>query len=235
MKNKKNSSTSILIYGDYLSQPTRSVVAFCKINDISFEFKFINIAKGDHLTQEYSKINELKKIPAVLIKTEDGKEFYVSESCTILRFLSNYYEVDEKWYPRLDMFRRAKIDQWLDWHHLNTRYALSNYVFGKVFAKKIKANIKLNDTYEMVGKVLSFLNKILQKRKFIVDNEISIADLIIACEINQIILTDYDLTNFPSLVEYLNSINSIDSLKEVNQTFESIASKVSIKLNKPKF
>jgi glutathione S-transferase len=83
------------------------------------------------------------EIKTELNKEGEEKKFNLAESCTILRFLSDYYNVDEVWYPRNDKFRRALVDQWLDWHHLNSRFAFSNYAFNKLFKKRelIMSNI----------------------------------------------------------------------------------------------
>ncbi len=237
---KTTAPTNVIVYGDYLSQPVRSIMSFLKINKLPHEFKFLNLIKGEHKTPEFEKINPFKKVPAVLIQNNND-EYSLGESCTILRHLSDIFEVDNKWYPRDNLKRRAMIDQWLDWHHTNTRYSMSSYVFGQLFLKNMQKagmkskNEKAQDTTPLISKILTFLDNIFSKRKFIVDDEISIADLIIACEINQLIMTEYNLSNFKNVVIYLNRINSIEEVKMVNEVFEGIMGKLKMKLNKPKF
>ena len=48
---------SIQLYGTMLSPPVRSVVMFCKLNNISFTFKYIDLSKGDQKSEEFKKIN----------------------------------------------------------------------------------------------------------------------------------------------------------------------------------
>ena len=173
----------------------------------------------------------------MILKT-NGKDFTLAESCAIIRFLSDFYKVDEKWYPRQDVFRRALIDQWLDWHHNNSRFAAMNYVFSKVFkpifdSRGLKTSVY--ETYSFLLKVLNFLNKILKERKFIVDDIISIADLIIASELNQLILTDFDFSKFSYVKEYLDRINSLKELEEVNENLMKFKTRINKKLNNAKF
>jgi glutathione S-transferase len=234
---ESSKKSSLEIYGDLLSQPVRAVVAFCKINKIPYEFKYVNISKGEHLTDEYEKINKYKKIPAIILRIEE-KEFKLGESSAILRFLSDFYKCDEKLYPRHDVFRRALIDQWLDWHHNNTRFAASNYVFGKVFkpifeSKGVKTSVY--DSYKFLLVVLSFLDKIFEERKFIVDDNISIADLLLVCEINQLILTDFDLGKYKHLNDYLNRMNSFKEMEEVNEPLKKLKIRLDKKGIEPKF
>jgi glutathione S-transferase len=46
----------LIVYGDWASQPSRAVVAFCKINKIPYEFKEIRVGLGQHRSDEYEKI-----------------------------------------------------------------------------------------------------------------------------------------------------------------------------------
>ena len=41
------------IYADYASQPSRAVIAFCKINKIPFTFVETRVGKMEHLSEEY--------------------------------------------------------------------------------------------------------------------------------------------------------------------------------------
>ncbi len=227
------------IYGDILSQPVRSVLLFCDMNNISYEFIKIDLGKGENYSEDYKKINPLSKIPAIVLQSGD-KIFKMSESCSILRFLSDYFKVDESFYPRNDLFRRALVDQWLDWNHLNTRLIIANCVFNKLFLpvlKKIGIQKDTIDTDKMLPRLLSFINKKFStsKTKYFVDDEITIADLIIACELFQLKMIDYDLKQYPHLVEYLNRVNSFESIRKLNTKVDQIMEKIKSKMSKAKF
>jgi glutathione S-transferase len=79
------------------------------------------------------------------------------------------------------------------------------------------------------------LNKILKETNFIVDDKISIADLIIACEIHQLYLTNYDISKFEYVSSYLKKINSSKEISEVNDTMGKISSKLKLNYAAPKF
>jgi glutathione S-transferase len=229
---------NLTVYGDYLSQPFRSIICFCKLANIDYDVKFVNLGRGEHLTEDFKKINPYGKIPCIVLKKENGEEFKLAESCSILRFLAEYYKIDNNWYPK-DPFRRALVNQWLDWHHSNTRFASSNYAFRNVFGKRLEQlGVKVRETYDttdMIPKVLGFLDKILSKRKFIVDDEVSIADLILVQELNQLHLANYDFSNYEKLDKYMKNVNSIKEVKEVNNQFENIAKKIKLNFPSAKF
>ena len=43
-------------------------------------------------------------------------------SIAILGYLSQKYNVPDHWYPRHDLRRRARVDEYTQWHHVNTRF-----------------------------------------------------------------------------------------------------------------
>lgn len=74
------------------------------------------------------------KVPAI-VDTENG--FKLAESHAIIKYLSNKYpEHVGEWYPAKDFVKRAKIDEYLDFHHTNTRKC-SLFIFNSVIAKNI--------------------------------------------------------------------------------------------------
>ncbi|XP_039007903.1 glutathione S-transferase T1-like [Hibiscus syriacus] len=104
------------VYSDRLSQPVRAVIIFCKVNGIEFEEVRVNLAKRAHFTPEFSEINPMNQLPAIV----DG-EFKLFESHANLIYLaSSYAGVADHWYPS-DIFKRSKIHSVLDWHHSNLR------------------------------------------------------------------------------------------------------------------
>ncbi|XP_074700370.1 glutathione S-transferase theta-1-like isoform X2 [Strix aluco] len=67
------------LYLDLLSQPCRSIYIFARSNNIPFEFKHVELMKGQHRTEEFRKVNILMKVPAL----KDGS-FTLAESPWVL-------------------------------------------------------------------------------------------------------------------------------------------------------
>jgi glutathione S-transferase len=224
----EKSLSKLTIYGDYLSQPLRSVLLFCKLNKIKYDFVAINLAKGQHYTPEYKKINPFSKVPVIKINHE-GNEKIIRESCTILRFLSDYYKVDNKWYNRDNIFRRANIDEWLDWHHSNTRYICSNAVFRKLFLPMLQqsgVNREVPDTEKDIPRLLTQLDKFLANKKYLVDDEMTIADLMLSCELNQLQLINIDISKYKNVDNYIKRMNSLPEMIEVNTYLDKLKKKL---------
>ncbi|XP_069475998.1 glutathione S-transferase theta-1-like [Ambystoma mexicanum] len=170
------------LYLDLLSQPCRSVYIFAKKNNIGFEFKQVQLFKGEHLTGEYMRVNPLRLVPAL----KDG-DFTLAESIAILLYLSRKYNTPDHWYPA-DLQKRAQVDEYLSWQHTAVRFHGSKVFWCKVVTpmllgtetdpERMAAAIK-----EMNATLDQFEAKFLQDKPFIVGDEISLADLVAIVEL----------------------------------------------------
>lgn len=52
-------------------------------------------------------------------------------SVAILRYLSRTYNVADHWYPK-DSVKQARVDEYLEWQHTNTRPDCALYYLHKV-------------------------------------------------------------------------------------------------------
>lgn len=182
---------TLKIYADRLSQPSRAVILFCKLNGIDFEEVRIDLTKFQQFTTEFREINPLKRIPAIV----DGR-FKLSESHAILIYLACVFPgVADHWYPS-DVFRRAKIHSVLDWHHSNLRQGSATYVFNSTLAPAFGLPLnpkKAAESEKLLSASLGKIESIWLKgngRYLLGSSQPSIADISLACEIMQLELVD---------------------------------------------
>ncbi|KNA21619.1 hypothetical protein SOVF_041570 [Spinacia oleracea] len=45
---------TLKVFGDRMSQPSRAVILFCKVNNIEFEEVTIDVVKRQHLSQQFA-------------------------------------------------------------------------------------------------------------------------------------------------------------------------------------
>ncbi|XP_010553511.1 PREDICTED: glutathione S-transferase T1 [Tarenaya hassleriana] len=176
------------VYSDRMSQPSRAVIIFCKVNGIEFEEVVLSLAKRKHLSPEFKEINPMGKVPAIV----DGR-FKLFESHAILIYLSSAFPgIPDHWYPN-DLSKRAKIHSVLDWHHSNLRAGAAGYVLNTVLAPSL--GLPLNpraaaEAEKLLSKSLSKLETFWLKgsnSKFLLSsNQPSIADLSLVCELMQL-------------------------------------------------
>lgn len=223
----------LYLYLDLMSQPARSVLGFCLLNKIEHEIIDVYISKGMNRGEDYLKINPHGEIPAIKLVEDDGKEFILYESCTILRFLSYYYKTDEHWYNRQDIKRRALIDQYLDWHHSNTRKNLAPYFFNNfAIPKFLEFGIKVPKVYhdeKEMNIVLKYLDWRLKNPKYIVDDTISIADLMLYNELIELLPTKFEYNNYPNISKYIDVISDNSEIKKANSVLKKACEKSGVK------
>lgn len=148
-------------------------------------------------------------------------------------------EIPEHWYPK-DVQARALVDEYLEWQHSNTRMACALYFQTKWLVPLMSGNPpneeKLAFLKGNMVKTLDLLeNTWLEssQKSFLTTEEISFADILAACELEQTKVADYDpfagrqkLTSWHQKVKELtnpfydeahaiiNKISSVESSKK---------------------
>ncbi|KAE8712876.1 Glutathione S-transferase T2 [Hibiscus syriacus] len=179
------------VYADRMSQPSRAVIIFCKVNGIDYEEIKVLISKGQHLTSEFAEINPMKRLPAIV----DGG-FKLFESHAILIYLACVFPgVADHWYPA-DVAKRSRIHSVLDWHHSNLRRGADTYVSNATIAHVAGRPLTPQAAAETETLLLSSLSKLesfwlKDDGCFLLGgNQPSIADLSLVCEIMELEVLD---------------------------------------------
>ncbi|CAH1451418.1 unnamed protein product [Lactuca virosa] len=199
---------ALKVYADRMSQPSRAVLIFCKINGIDFEEIRVDVLKNQQFSPEYKAINPMHQVPAIV----DGR-FKLFESHAILIYICSAFPgVASHWYPG-DLSKRAKIHSVLDWHHSNLRRGSAGLVFNTILAH--------NDSHHAYPQVVNQAEGILKKSlntletfwlkdgRFLVgSSQPSIADISLVCEIMQLqLLSEKEceriLSPFKKVVEWI--------------------------------
>ena len=97
------------IYANPISPPSRMVVAVANFLEIDFEYVNVDLHEGEHLKEDFEKVNPFKKIPAFV-----QRDFTLFESFAIMRYLCDNLGGDrgEYIFPR-DAKKRAEINMYL--------------------------------------------------------------------------------------------------------------------------
>nr|ACC93946.1 glutathione S-transferase [Panax ginseng] len=179
------------VYADRMSQPSRAVLIFCKVNGIEFDEIKTEISKKQQKSPEYKEINPMGNVPAIV----DGK-FKLFESHAILVYLACAFPgVADHWYPA-DLFKRAKIDSVLHWHHTTLRRGAAPLVLNSRLAPVFGLPLNLQAAAEaekVLTRSLAMIESIWLegKGRFLLGSfKPSIADLSLVCEIMQLELLD---------------------------------------------
>uniref|UniRef100_A0A8D0DVR0 glutathione transferase n=1 Tax=Salvator merianae TaxID=96440 RepID=A0A8D0DVR0_SALMN len=197
------------LYLDLLSQPCRAVYIFAKKNNIPFVMKSIEMLKGQQFSEEFNKVNILRKVPVL----KDG-EYTLEESTAILLYLTRKYNTPSHWYPP-DMKKRGRVDEFLAWQQGTIRVSASKILWLKVviplFLSQHVPVEKLHDAAEELNAALQKLEeKFLQDKPFLVGAEVSLADLVAITELMQPLGAGLDIfEGRPKLQEWRRRVEVI--------------------------
>uniref|UniRef100_A0A0A9XBW2 glutathione transferase n=1 Tax=Lygus hesperus TaxID=30085 RepID=A0A0A9XBW2_LYGHE len=201
-------ATPIKLYIDTMSQPCRALDIFLKINKLPYEPINVSLGKFEHMTEEFEKLNPFKKVPVM-----DEGGFILTESVAIFRHLCRKYKVAENWYPKDDV-KRARVDEYLEWQHIGVRAPCALYVWAVFFTPTITGQAssprQVESRKNSMIKACDDLNDVwLKDKPFVAGQEISFADLLAACEVEELILTDYNpREGRPKLAAWLDRVRA---------------------------
>lgn len=219
---------SLKLYYDLLSQPSRALYIFLKVCNIPFEENRINIGKGEHLSPEYQKIHPFQKLPAV-----QHNGFNMMESVAILKYICEEFKVADHWYPK-DLKLRLRVDEYLEWQHLNTRldcasYFFVNYLKPLLTGKPTNPERLLQHEKRMIQTLDKLENVWLKDKNFLTGFEISIADILGSCEVEQVRIIGYNpQENRPRLAAWMKKVADETSpyYQEAHVLLNKLANKV---------
>lgn len=177
---------------------------------VDYEIKVMDMAKGEHKTPEFLKVNPMGKVPAL----QHG-DFCLFESGAICRYVANVE--NSPLYPT-DKAQRAQVDQWLDFFSAHVGRWLSALFFENVLRAKMgRGNPDQARCEEATGflKVqLPPVETCLSKSAFLVGNQMTIADLAAFAYIDQVEPLHYDLSAYPKLTAWYEKMKKLESVKK---------------------
>jgi len=180
------------LYYDLMSQPSRAVYMFLKMNRIAFVSKPVALRKGEHLGEDFGKVTPFHLVPVI---DDDG--FKLTESVAILKYLADKHQTPDHWYPK-DLQRRARVDSYMAWQHLNLRLNGSMVFRTKIIEPRMKNaavdTAKLANFQAQLETTLDQVERIyLHHEPYLCGGDISLGDLLGICELMQPLSSGHDV------------------------------------------
>lgn len=199
------------IYGFMVSQPVRSVVMFCKLNQIPYEFHEIDLLKGEQKSESFKKINPYETVPCIV---HNGYTLW--ESAAIITYLADAFDIDSQWYPK-DIQKRGKINAYLHRHHEDIRFICRQLPYYTVICKYVygiepvgnEAKLQLEENLRVF---LTEFDKTVQSR-FVCGADLTIADIFAFNEIVQNLMVDFDYMVFPNIADWVRTLMAIPEVE----------------------
>ncbi|OAQ74204.1 glutathione s-transferase [Pochonia chlamydosporia 170] len=207
------------LYIDPASVNCHKVVAALDYMGTPYEIKHTDYMKGEHKTAEYAKINPNATLPSA---TDDGVA--ITQSNAIMQYAadknggSSAYPTDPK--------QRALVNCWLHWEA--SGWFRSNYVY--LVENILKGISSMAPDQETLAaeepnwlKLANVLNDQLGKTKYVVGDDITIADFAIMAPMHLYQIQKLPLDKVPNIQRWIGDIEKIPAWQSsqayVNKVF----------------
>lgn len=163
------------MYTVYGYPKTRSVRVIWALEEMAlpYDYKLIDLKKGEHLSAEFKSLSPAAKIP--LLQTEDG---VISESAAIVTWLADKHGYQE-FIPKRATRQRARFEQmmmFLTNELEQPLWTLAKHTFALPEEKRIVAMQEIA-RWEF-GRAINVFAQLLGDNDYLVDNQFSVADII---------------------------------------------------------
>lgn len=192
---------------------------------VDFNFNKVNPIAGEADTEDFYLKFPTGGVPALQDSSVDfcGKPFHLTESNAILTYLSSKYQWNDL-YPT-NIVQRAKVDQWLHWHHSNMRLCTT-----RIFRPRMKAVMGVELKAPLIDstaidKMLrpSYLvlrhEGLLGQRPFLAGGQPTLADIAVYCELDQLYYANLlNMSEFSDIEAWMCRLRSLPHHDEVRRT-----------------
>ncbi|CAD8165521.1 unnamed protein product [Paramecium octaurelia] len=213
----------IKLYIDWISQPSRAVKAVLDILKVPHEVKPLMIQYDEHKSPEFTAIHPLQQLPVL----QDG-DFFVAESHNIMRYIIKQKNISTNLYPLTDIRQQTRIDQYLDYHHTNTRRCFHFYYSVLIAPRKGQTVIPevLEKEQQDVAKVFSYFeNNWLKDKNYICGDQVTLADISACSEMMQLDMIKFDFKKYPITNAWLHRVINIPELYQAHHVAFKIIKK----------
>ena len=219
-------SEDLVIYADFMSQPSRTVLSFCYIIGVKFRLVEVRVMKGEIFSEEFKKVSPTQTVPTMV---HGALTLY--ESAAILIYLADRFGSRDEWYPK-DLKERAKVDNYLHWHHMNIRFGCGMYVFNR-YAAPIYYGRQLEGLSELAlekrEEAFRILESVLDRSPYIAGTSYpTIADLTCYSEIVALLWVNQSTSSFANLTSWMARVASIPEVQKSHQAFFKLAPRVKL-------
>jgi glutathione S-transferase len=210
------------IYGHLVSPPSRTIKAFCDLSNIPYEFHVIDLGKGDHLTEDFTKINPFQTIPACVVG-----DFNAWESCAIVPYLADAFRVNNSWYPK-DPKVRVRVDSYLHYHGGNIKGPIAGYSGPKGMYPKLMGTPELTPEAEAPLREKFFngletLKWLISETGFVArTSHATVADIFAYSEIAQTGFLGFDLRPHREIYDWFNRIGAHQPIVAAHEMMNQI-------------
>ena len=187
----------LTVYGRKSSANVQKVRWICSEGNLEFKTEIVGGKYGGLTSPEFIRLNPNSTIPVL----KDG-DFIFYESNSIIKYISDKFDI-----LRSDTQEKIALNnQWIDWSSSVFGLNCSHYTLHNILLPIDQRNTTLAiEAKKKIYSCFELLNKQLEKTNYLLDNELSLADIPVGCWIHRCVVLGLEITEFKSLEKlYVN-------------------------------
>ena len=187
----------LTVYGRKSSANVQKVRWICSEGNLEFKTEIVGGKYGGLTSPEFISLNPNSTIPVL----KDG-DFILYESNSIIKYISDKFDI-----LRSDTQEKIALNnQWIDWSSSVFGLNCSHYTLHNILLPIDQRNTTLAiEAKKKIYSCFELLNKQLEKTNYLLDNELSLADIPVGCWIHRCVVLGLEITEFKSLEKlYVN-------------------------------
>ena len=164
----------------YYIHSTRAFRPRWLLEEIGIDYELVNMTIELSRQPEYRKLHPHGKVPVLV-----DNEVTIYESAAICAYLADKYQ-DQGFSPPLNSPARAYYYQWLFYASVTLEVPVEQYMFQmlpdlpeKLLPKSDRTKVSKEEALRWFEQVCQPLNEVLATQEYLVNNQFSVADIVI--------------------------------------------------------
>lgn len=214
----------LTLYGIDLSTPCNKVRFVANALGIPYEYKRINLAKGEHKKPDYLKLHPAGKVPAI-----QDEDFVLFESNAIIKYLAQ--KESSELYPK-NLTEQAIIDQWMDFCAIHVNQGMGRVFFNRVLYQAVgaeKDERSLQDGLNFLANFIPVLESQLQTHEFLAGSKLSLADFCLLATLDPAEVSQVSLETYPKLQAWRKKLQAKDFYQKCFKSYGEMLQALQIK------
>lgn len=174
---------------------------------LKYEVQALDMGKKEHKSEAFMKLNPNGKVPVL-----DDNGYLIWESAAIIQYLA------EKYQPTLagtTPEEKGHVSQWMFWAMAEFQPPVVEILIQKLFVPEDKRDLALIEKRQhQLPPLLKVANDHLQKNKFLVGDQFTIADLTVASVINTMKALGTSTSDYSQLSTWFSAISERAAFKK---------------------
>lgn len=206
------------LHGFYTQNTLKTLYVMEELG-VDYEFRFIDLAKGENRSEEFRAMNPAGRVPVL---EHDGQ--FLFESGAIGRYVAT---VERSPLFPADKLERARVDQWMTFFTCHPGRWLTKLFFEKVVKPKAGWGepdaAGCAEAEKFTRQQLQVVEDWLQGRQWLANDAFSIAEPFALAYLEQARYVDFPLAEFPAVNAWFERLDQREAIERARARVRSYA------------